>query len=310
MARPDLTKTWASSRLSIPAISDPDYAKGFLDYLGSQPPTTDDHDYIMNLQDQRAVWLGEQMLLAVGHEWQSDVSYDAYAIVRSPVDSQLYRSLSGANIGNEPSVSPGQWSPGIDVSSDLLNTLRIDVASASTIDLASNASSTRHINITGGGTINSFTVTSGQCYFVRFAAAGVLVNSASLVTQSGGNINVSSGDTCIIRAIASDVVELLCYVKASNSTALKAANGWHRLPSGIIEQWGVYTVNTAGLKTITLPISFTTANYGALVSDSTTSSSSARPVINALSLNDFTSYIDSSTVTNPLGVVFWRCWGF
>lgn len=113
MARPDFLKTWASSRLSIPTISDPDYALGFANYLGAIPPSTDDHDYIMNLQDQRAVWLGEQMLLAVGHQWQSDVTYDAYAVTRSPVDGQLYRSLVGGNLGNEPSVSGAQWSIGV-----------------------------------------------------------------------------------------------------------------------------------------------------------------------------------------------------
>lgn len=109
MSRPDFLKTWASSRPSIPAISDPDYALGFANYLGAIPPSTDDHDYIMNLQDQRAVWLGAQMLLAVGHEWQSDITYNQYAVVRSPVNGRLYRSISSGNVGNEPSVSSTNW---------------------------------------------------------------------------------------------------------------------------------------------------------------------------------------------------------
>lgn len=109
MSRPDFTKTWASSRPSIPAISGPDYALGFASYLGAIPPSTDDHDYIMNLQDQRAVWLGQQMLLTVGHEWQSDIAYNLYAVVRSPVNGKLYRSLVASNTGNEPSVSASQW---------------------------------------------------------------------------------------------------------------------------------------------------------------------------------------------------------
>lgn len=122
MSRPDFAKEWASSRLTIPTISDPDYALGLAAYLGSQPPTTDDHDYIFNLQDKRSVWLGEQMLLAVGHEWQDDVTYDAYAITRSPVDGQLYRSLVGGNLGNEPSVSGAKWASGLgnEVPSSLL----------------------------------------------------------------------------------------------------------------------------------------------------------------------------------------------
>lgn len=109
MSRPDFLKKWASSRPSIPPISDPDYALGFANYLGAIPPSTDDHDYIMNLQDERAVWLGEQMLLAVGHEWQSDIEYNQYAVVRSTVNGRLYRSALSSNTGNEPSASPASW---------------------------------------------------------------------------------------------------------------------------------------------------------------------------------------------------------
>jgi hypothetical protein len=92
----------------------------------------------------------------------------------------------------------------------ILDTVRIDVASAATVNLTSSAPNTRNINITGGGTINGFTVEAGRLYFARFNAAGVLTNSASLVTQHGGNITTAAGDTCIIRATAANVVEILC----------------------------------------------------------------------------------------------------
>lgn len=95
------------------------------------------------------------------------------------------------------------------------DTLRIDVASASTVNLTSSAPNTRHINITGTTTITAFTVDAGQCYFVRFNAALTLTNSASLVTQTGANITTADGDTCIIRATAANVVEVLCYAKAA-----------------------------------------------------------------------------------------------
>lgn len=239
MSRPDFLKKWASSRVSIPAISDPDYALGFAAYLGSQPPTTDDHDYIFNLQDKRAVWLGEQMLLAVGHEWQDDVTYDAFAITRSPVDGQLYRSLVGSNLGNEPSVSGSQWALGVQpLSTDFLNTTRINVASAATVNLTSAAPNTRNINITGTTTITAFTVAAGQTYFVRFAASLTLTNSAGIVTQSGVNIITQAGDTCIIRATAANVVEVLCYVPAGGWANSLTDNGYQRLPGGLIIQWG------------------------------------------------------------------------
>ena len=141
-------------------------------------------------------------------------------------------------------------------SPDLLNTTRIDVASAATVNLTASALNTRNINITGTTTITGFTVAVGQLYFVRFAAALTLTNNANIVTQSGGNITTSAGDTCIIRATAANTVEILCYVQAPNSTALLSANGWQKLPSGLIIQWGTYA---PGVTSITFPIAFQTA---------------------------------------------------
>jgi microcystin-dependent protein len=247
MARPDFSNVWGSTNAPFTAITDTDYKAGWVFRTGA-PPRRVNFDYFQNLSDLRHEWLGEQMLLAVGHEWQDDVTYDAYAVVRSPVDGQLYRSLAGGNLNNEPSVSGAQWSLGVQPqSTDYLNTLRIDVASASTVDLTANAPDTRHINITGGGTINGFTVTAGQCYFATFAASGVLTNGASLVTKTGANIITAAGDSCIIRATAANQVEVLCYVKV-NST----------VPPGAV-------ISVAGS---TAPAGYLKAN-GALVSRST-----------------------------------------
>lgn len=98
-----------------------------------------------------------------------------------------------------------------DMPPSFADSVRIDVASASTVNLTTGAPNTRHINITGGGAINGFTVAAGQCYFARFNAAGVLANSAGLVTQTGANITTAAGDTCILRATAANVVEVLAY---------------------------------------------------------------------------------------------------
>jgi hypothetical protein len=92
-----------------------------------------------------------------------------------------------------------------------LDTTRIDVASASTINLTTSAPNTRHINITGTTTITGFTVAAGKTYFVRFDNSLTITNGASLVTQLGRNIVTVAGDTCIIRATAANTVELLDY---------------------------------------------------------------------------------------------------
>lgn len=96
-------------------------------------------------------------------------------------------------------------------STDYLNTTRINVASTGVVDLTTSAPNTRNINITGTTTITGFTVASGQLYFVRFNSALTLTNNASIVTQTGANITTAAGDTCILRATAANVVEVLAY---------------------------------------------------------------------------------------------------
>jgi hypothetical protein len=101
---------------------------------------------------------------------------------------------------------------------DYLNSTRIDVASASTVNLTSSAPNTRSINITGTTTIGAFTVAAGQLYFVRFNAALTLTNSASLVTQTGADLLTEAGATAIIRATAANTVEVLCYTGSATTT--------------------------------------------------------------------------------------------
>jgi hypothetical protein len=103
---------------------------------------------------------------------------------------------------------------------DYLNTTRIDVASATTLDLTTNAPNTRNINITGVTAITGVTVAIGQLYFVRFNAALTLTNNANIVTQTGSSITTAAGDTCILRATAANTVEVLSYVGSSGAVLL------------------------------------------------------------------------------------------
>lgn len=96
-----------------------------------------------------------------------------------------------------------------------VNQVRVDVASAATVNLTSSAPNSDHINITGGVTINGFTIAAGRLIFARFNASLTLTNGASLVTQTGANIVTQAGDTCIMRATAANVVEVLCYTSLS-----------------------------------------------------------------------------------------------
>lgn len=105
-----------------------------------------------------------------------------------------------------------------DITRSLLDTVRINVTSTASVSLFASAPNTRHVNITGTTTITGFVVNPGDCYFVRFAASLTLTNNAAIVTQSGINIVTQAGDTCIIRATAANVVEVLCYTKFKNQS--------------------------------------------------------------------------------------------
>lgn len=109
----------------------------------------------------------------------------------------------------------------------LLDAARVNIASASTVDLSAQAATTRNIQITGTTQIDGFQVTNGQVWLVKFSGALTLKNNASIVTQSGYDIKVAPGDTCIIRATADNVVEVLFY--AREATSLPKILAEHRL---------------------------------------------------------------------------------
>lgn len=169
---------------------------------------------------------------------------------------------------------------------DFLNTLRIDVASSSTIDLNVAAPNTRHINITGTTTITGFTVAAGQCYFVRFNAALTLTNSASLVTNRGANISVAAGDTCIIRATAANTVEIVCGVFLAeraagsgqtwqNLTASRAVNTAYENTTGRSIQVSIYCIGASNVPVEASP----TGLAGSWVQVGVTSTVAAVPIM-------------------------------
>lgn len=126
--------------------------------------------------------------------------------------------LKQRNAANSAWVSILTLSTGVPIAS-ILDTTRINVASAATVNLTSSAPDTRHINITGTTNITAFTVAVGKVYFVRFNAALTLTNNASIVTQTGANITTSAGDTCMLRATAANTVEVLFYSPAAGGFA-------------------------------------------------------------------------------------------
>lgn len=185
----------------------PDYLGGW-ELLGpSDKPTKQQFNALGFTHGQLLSYL-HQMGVA---EWDGAQEYQIGSIANRA--GTLYSCLTADHVSATPPESDAvNWKSAIP--SDLLNTTRIDVASAATVDLTANAPNTRHINITGSNSISAFTVSAGQCYFVRFDAWASLIASASIDTQSGLDIVAAPGDSLIIRATASDVVEVLCYTRA------------------------------------------------------------------------------------------------
>lgn len=179
MARPDFSNVWGSTNAPFTAISETDYKAGWAFRTGA-PPRRVNFDYLQNLSDLRHKWLVEQMLLAVGHVWQADISYDAYAVVRSPINGQLYRSLVGSNLNNEPSVSGSQWALGaVQVS----NNLPLGYFSGFTI--ANNSGATNTTVEVGAGTARS----SGNTVDITLTSTirGILQSSGSWAAGDNQN---------------------------------------------------------------------------------------------------------------------------
>lgn len=165
-----------------------------------------------------------------------------------------------------------------------------DIASAATINLTTATGDL--VDVTGTTTITAITLADGEERTVRFTGALTLTNGASLVLPGGANIATAAGDFASFRGYASGVVRCERYTRASGAALLLAssaeaqaltntvktitpatlaaafqggnqslaANGYQKLPGGLILQWGSITI-VAGGSTITLPVAFNNTNY-------------------------------------------------
>jgi hypothetical protein len=88
------------------------------------------------------------------------------------------------------------------------------VASAASVDLDA-VVETRDIVISGAVAITGFVVEAGKVFRVRASGASTLTNNSAIVTQRGANIVCAAGDTFILRATATDTVEVMNYVLAA-----------------------------------------------------------------------------------------------
>jgi hypothetical protein len=99
------------------------------------------------------------------------------------------------------------------------------VASAPTVDVTPYSGTTRNLLITGATQIDGWAITAGQVFLVRFAAALTLSNNISQVTGTGAAVRVSPNDSCIVRATATNTVEILLYTTVGGNVNLGSING-------------------------------------------------------------------------------------
>lgn len=91
-----------------------------------------------------------------------------------------------------------------------------NVASAPTVDVTGLAAQTRNILITGNTQIDGWSITAGQVFVVKFQSSLQLSNNISQVTPTGSAIKVGPNDSCLVRATANNVVEILCFSKSTS----------------------------------------------------------------------------------------------
>lgn len=202
----------------------------------------------------------------------ASISAAANAAEQSATDAQVSADAADSSADSAAASAAASSGSALDAAASAasvaganINTTRIDIASAATVNLTTGAPNTRHINITGTTGITAFTVAAGQCYFVRFNAALTLTNNANIVTQTGANITTAAGDTCILRATAANVVEVLSF--KSGTTQKNECTAWVNFNGtgtvAIRDSFNVSSItdNGTGDYTVNFAVAMANSNY-------------------------------------------------
>lgn len=210
---------------NIPAIDDPTVFNNLISVTGtdtltgtSVPPITGytagaTYSFVAINSNTGATTISIDGLGAKEILYDSSTSLSAGAIVAGKIS---YIEYDGTRFQLINGITASQIPDGSITVAKLAADTRSDVASATTISLTALSPATRNIRITGNtGPIGAFTVAAGYDYFVTFSGTPTITNSASIVTQTGADIVVADGDTCILRSTAANTVEILNYVPAN-----------------------------------------------------------------------------------------------
>lgn len=263
ITKPDMEFIWASGG----AIVEPSDVKKQTGWTPEVPPHQWEN-WLQNRQDQMLAHINQRGIPA----WDGITEYEAGGLSYvQGSNGTLYKSVAAsgpATTVQDPTsdVADTYWAVAFE-EVDFLNSEIATVAAASTISLTFHAPDTSQIVISGSASITAFLVEEGRAFFVEFSGVNTLVNSASLVTNSGANILTAAGDSCVLRATAANTVEVLMFTKGIQPQSL-TSNGYKIHADGtatpLIEQWGrfVQAPATTGNITVTFPIPFPNECFG------------------------------------------------
>jgi hypothetical protein len=151
---------------------------------------------------------------------------------------------------------------------------QVPLASAPTTDIGAIASN--YANVTGSATVTSFgAVVNGARRSLFFSGTPLLTNNANIALPGGANVQTVSGDVatfigdgvwrCVnyLRGPASAATTLtgtdpMAFLTAAGFAGNKSlgANGYYKLPGGLILQWGSLLIPGVTAGTFTYPTAF------------------------------------------------------
>jgi hypothetical protein len=167
--------------------------------------------------------------LAAGATLGDVVTFRAFAVSQTLAPLQNNGVIPAGTINQVLAKSSGsdyalKW---LDLSAiaTLLDQPVQNVASAPTVDVTPYAATTRNLLITGTTQIDGWAITAGQVFLVRFQSTLTLSNNANQVTGTGASIKIAPNDSCIVRATANNIVEILLYTTVGGNVNLASING-------------------------------------------------------------------------------------
>lgn len=275
-----LLDAWASSG----DIVEPDLSKieqGWL--LGEQPP----HEFFNWIQNTFGQKINHVLQRGVA-SWDSGKSYAVGDVVGSGGSVWIAQS---DNTNSTPGPSNTDWVKV--VTND-------DVATTSKAGIVELADDTR-ILLTGGGSLtpskqhhitDSLTYTLPDTSGLSVGDSVVISKSVSeeptidtfgteeIVTDDGTITSIGlTADTERVFIWNGTNWEMVAGDQAAGFTELLSGNGWQKLPSGLIFQWGSASFSTTSFTSVTFPISF--PNECLIVNGSDASSSPSDLAANA-----------------------------